>query len=98
MRRIPGAVVSVYYRDDQVTLHLGDALAVLAAMPSESVDCVVTSPPYYGLRDYGTSGQYGCEISPAEYVETMRAVFLEVRRVLAVDGTAWINIGDSYAS
>lgn len=88
---------AVHYTDDQVTLHQGDALAVLRTMPDASVDCVVTSPPYYGLRDYGEPGQYGLEPSPAEYVETMRAVFAEVRRVLAPDGTLWLNLGDSYA-
>lgn len=86
-----------YYRDEQVTLLLGDALAVLRTLPDGSADCVVTSPPYFGLRDYGTEGQYGLESSPAEYVETMRAVFSETRRVLADDGTLWLNLGDSYA-
>jgi DNA modification methylase len=87
-----------YYADDALTLWHGDALAVLRGMPACSVDCCVTSPPYFGLRDYGEEGQYGLEASPAEYVETMRAVFAEVRRVLADDGTLWLNIGDSYAS
>lgn len=86
-----------YYADEQVTLLLGDALETLRTLPAESVDCCVTSPPYFGLRDYGIEGQYGLEASPAEYVETMRAVFAEVRRVLAKDGTCWINVGDSYA-
>lgn len=86
-----------YYADDQVTLYHGDALDVLRTMPDGSADCVVTSPPYYGLRDYGEPGQYGLEPSPAAYVETMRAVFGEVRRVLAPDGTLWLNLGDSYA-
>jgi DNA methylase len=90
--------VSPYYSDDQLTLWHGDALQTLAAMPAESADCVVTSPPYFGLRDYGVPGQYGLEATPAEYVETMRAVFAEVRRVLAADGVLWLNIGDSYAS
>lgn len=87
-----------YYRDEQVTLLLGDALTTLRTLPTASVDCIVTSPPYYGLRDYGTPGQYGLEASPAEYVETMRALFAEARRVLADDGTLWLNLGDSYAS
>jgi DNA modification methylase len=87
-----------YYVDDQVSLHCGDALAVLRKLPDASVDCCVTSPPYYGLRDYGEPGQYGLEASPAEYVETMRAVFTEVRRVLTPDGTLWLNLGDSYVS
>jgi site-specific DNA-methyltransferase (cytosine-N4-specific) len=87
-----------YYRDEQVTLWLGDALDVLRGLPDESVDCVVTSPPYYGLRDYGVDGQYGLEATPAAYVETMRQVFAECRRVLTKDGTCWINLGDSYVS
>lgn len=87
-----------YYADDQVTLWHGDSLEVLSALPDASVDCCVTSPPYFGLRDYGEEGQYGLEASPAEYVETMRRVFAEVRRVLADDGTLWLNLGDSYYS
>lgn len=87
-----------YYADEHVTLYLGDALAVLSGLPSGSVDCCVTSPPYFGLRDYGVEGQYGLESSPAEYVETMRGVFAEVWRVLADDGTLWLNIGDSYSA
>lgn len=87
-----------YYVDEQVTLWLGDSLEVLRTLPASSVNCCVTSPPYYGLRDYGEPGQYGLEPSPLEYVETMRAVFAEVRRVLADDGTLWLNVGDSYAS
>lgn len=88
--------MTVYYSDEQVTLHLGDALEVLRDMPDASVDCCVTSPPYFGLRSYGVDGQYGLEDTPAAYVETMRSVFTEVRRVLADDGTCWINLGDSY--
>lgn len=87
-----------YYRDDQATLLLGDALEQLATLPDGSVDMICCSPPYYGLRDYGTPGQYGLEATPAKYVETMRAVFAEARRVLAVDGTLWLNLGDSYAA
>ena len=86
----------IYYQDDAVTLWHGDALATVAALPDASVDCIVTSPPYFGLRDYGADGQYGLESSPAEYVETMRALFAECRRVLADDGTSWLNLGDSY--
>lgn len=84
--------------DERITLLSGDALEVLRTMSDESVDCVVTSPPYYRLRDYGASGQYGQEKTPAGYVETMRAVFSEVRRVLADDGTLWLNLGDSYGA
>jgi site-specific DNA-methyltransferase (cytosine-N4-specific) len=89
---------SPYYTDDSVTLWHGDSLDVLREMPSSSVDCCVTSPPYFGLRDYGEPGQLGLEASPAEYVENMRALFAEVRRVLAEDGTLWLNLGDSYYS
>jgi site-specific DNA-methyltransferase (cytosine-N4-specific) len=90
-------VVTPYYADDSVTLHLGDALAVLREMPAESVNCIVTSPPYFGLRDYGEPGQYGLEATPTEYVATMATVFTEAKRVLANDGTLWLNIGDTYA-
>lgn len=87
-----------YYQDESVRLFHGDSLAVLRELPDQSVDCCVTSPPYFGLRDYGSEGQYGLEASPAEYVETMRALFAEVRRVLADDGTLWLNLGDTYYS
>lgn len=87
-----------YYSDEQVTLWHGDALEVARELPDGAADCIVTSPPYYGLRDYGIEGQYGRELSPAEYVHTMRVVFAELRRVLAVDGTLWLNLGDSYAN
>ena len=89
--------MTIYYQDPHVTLWHGDALDVLRTLPDGSVDCCVTSPPYFGLRDYGSPGQYGLEASPAEYVERMRAVFAEVRRALADDGTLWLNIGDSYS-
>jgi DNA modification methylase len=64
----------------------GDVLAVLASLPDQSVHCCVTSPPYFGLRDYGQDGQIGLEKTPQEYVEKMVAVFREVRRVLRDDG------------
>jgi DNA modification methylase len=75
---------------------VADVLAGLATLADESVQCVVTSPPYLGLRDYGVAGQIGLERTPAEYVEKMVAVFREVRRVLRADGTLWLNLGDSY--
>lgn len=90
--------MSIYYRDESVTLYHGDAVATLAEMESGSVDCIVTSPPYFGLRDYGIDGQIGAEPSPAEFVEALVAVFREARRVLADDGTLWLNLGDSYVS
>lgn len=76
----------------------GDALTELRKMPSGSVDCCVTSPPYYGLRNYGIEGQIGLEKSPEAYVARLVEVFREVRRVLANDGTLWLNLGDSYAA
>src|SRR3990167_8604392 len=81
-----------------VRILLGDCREVLKTLPDESVHCVVTSPPYWGLRDYGVEGQLGLESTPQEYVEKMIAVFREVRRVLRDDGTLWLNLGDSYAS
>lgn len=87
-----------HYADESVTLWHGDCLDVMRGLPAGSVDCCVTSPPYFGLRDYGVEGQYGAESSPAEFVERLRVLFGEVRRVLANDGTFWLNLGDSYAS
>jgi DNA modification methylase len=75
----------------------GDVLDMLRTLDSESVHCCVTSPPYWGLRDYGVEGQLGLEKTPQEYIAKMVEVFREVRRVLRSDGTAWLNIGDSYA-
>jgi DNA modification methylase len=75
----------------------GDALDVLRTLPDGCVNMAVTSPPYYGLRDYGVDGQIGLEPTPAEYVARLVAVFREVRRVLRQDGTLWLNIADSYA-
>ena len=80
-----------------LTILQGDVLARLAEMPDESVQCVVTSPPYWGLRDYGVAGQLGLEPTPQEFIERMTDVFREVRRVLRADGTCWVNMGDSYA-
>lgn len=74
----------------------GDCLEVLKTLPDESVDCCVTSPPYYGLRDYGVDGQIGLEETPEEYIDKLTAVFHEVKRVLKNDGTLWVNIGDTY--
>lgn len=75
-----------------------DVLAGLAELPDESVHCVVTSPPYWGLRDYGVEGQIGLEATPAAFVARMVEVFREVRRVLRKDGTCWMNLGDSYCN
>jgi DNA modification methylase len=81
-----------------VRIITGDALTELRKLPVESVHCCVTSPPYYGLRDYGVAGQLGLEAAPDEYVAAMVGVFREMRRVLRSDGTLWLNIGDSYAN
>jgi DNA modification methylase len=78
-------------------IYIGDAVKILSAFPSGSVDCCVTSPPYYGLRDYNASGQIGLEDTPAAYVARLIEVFDEVYRVLKPSGTFWLNIGDSYA-
>jgi DNA modification methylase len=76
----------------------GDCRDVLKTLPDESVHCVVTSPPYFGLRDYGVTGQMGLEKTLGAFVEEMTSVFTDVRRVLRADGTLWLNLGDSYAA
>ena len=75
----------------------GHCLDVLRTLPDQSVHCCVTSPPYFGLRDYGVAGQIGLEPTLPEFVDTLVSVFREVRRVLRDDGTCWVNLGDSYA-
>ena len=75
----------------------GDAIEMLKTLEDKSVNCCVTSPPYFGLRDYGVDGQLGLEQTPEEYVENIVSVFREVKRVLKDDGTLWLNLGDSYA-
>jgi DNA modification methylase len=81
-----------------VTILNGDVRDVLPTLPAASVQCCVTSPPYYGLRDYGVAGQIGLESSPDAYVAEMVAVFRAVRRVLRPDGVLFLNLGDSYAA
>jgi len=76
----------------------GDCIEGLRTLPDASVHCCVTSPPYWGLRDYGHDGQIGLESTPEAYVARMVEVFREVRRVLREDGTLWLNLGDSYAN
>ena len=80
-----------------VTIRHGDCREVLKTLPDESVHCCVTSPPYFGLRDYGVAGQIGLELTPDDFVSELVEVFREVRRVLRDDGTLWLNLGDSYA-
>ena len=76
---------------------VGDCREMVAGLDAESIDCCITSPPYWGLRDYGTAGQLGLESTPDEYVEKLVALFADVRRVLRPAGTLWLNLGDSYA-
>ena len=78
------------------TVVCADALDYLRTLPDESVNCIITSPPYYGLRDYGADGQLGLEDTPEAYVARLVAIFAEARRVLRADGTCWIVLGDSF--
>lgn len=78
-------------------IYCGDCVEVLKTFPSESVNCCVTSPPYFNLRDYGVDGQLGAEKTPEGYVQNLVEVLREVKRVLKKDGTLWLNLGDSYA-
>jgi len=87
-----------YYDKSGITLYQGDTRQVMRQLPEQSVHCCVTSPPYWGLRDYGVEGQLGLEATPEEFVENMVGVFREVWRVLRDDATLWLNLGDSYAA
>ena len=80
-----------------IDIKIGDCREVLKTLPSKSVDCCVTSPPYFGLRDYGEDNQIGLENTPDKYANTLVAVFKEVKRVLKDNGTLWLNLGDSYS-
>lgn len=81
----------------QLEVLVGDSLEILPKLTSESIQCCVTSPPYWGLRDYEHSAQIGAEPSPVDYVQNLVKIFKEVKRVLRDDGTLWLNIGDGYA-
>ena len=76
---------------------IGDVRERLKELPNQSVNCCITSPPDWGLRDYGNDGQIGLEQDPDDFIAELVAVFREVKRVLHDDGTLWVNIGDSYA-
>lgn len=86
------------FQQGRVTIYNADVLEGLRALPAEFIQTCVTSPPYWGLRDYGVKGQIGLEKMPEKYIERMVEVFREVRRVLRPDGTLWLNMGDTYAS
>jgi DNA modification methylase len=86
-----------YFAEHDVTLWLGDAAAVLAGLPAGSADCIVTSPPYYSVRDYGHPGQLGGEATPRAYVSRLVSYLDHCRRVLSPTGTLWLNLGDSYS-
>lgn len=81
-----------------VDLYIGDCVHAMRTLPDRSVHTCVTSPPYFGLRDYNVDGQIGLESTPEAFVARLVEVFREVRRVLRDDGTLWLNLGDSYAA
>jgi DNA modification methylase len=83
--------------DMEINIYQGDCLKIMKDMPSSFINCCVTSPPYWGLRDYGVDDQLGLETNHQDYVNKMVEVFREVRRILRDDGTLWLNLGDSYS-
>src|ERR1051326_6663789 len=85
-----------YFESNGTRIFHGDCREVLRNLPDESVNCIVTSPPYWGLRDYGVEGQLGLEPTPEQYVANLVAVFRELRRVLKPSGTCFLNLGDSF--
>lgn len=87
-----------YFESERGRLYCGDCLEVIWTLPDQSINCGITSPPYFGLRDYNESGQLGLESTPEEYVKKLVGVFREFRRILRDDGTLWLNLGDSYNS
>ncbi len=86
------------HKNNLYTLYEGNCLSVFKKMKSESIQCCITSPPYWGLRDYGEAGQLGLEATPEEYIAKTVKIFNEVKRVLRDDGTLWLNLGDSYCA
>lgn len=89
---------NLFYESPKLKLYHSDALEALVSLPSESVDCIVTSPPYYGQRDYGEDEQIGLEENPHLYIERLVKVFREAKRVLKPRGSLWVNLGDTYWS
>jgi site-specific DNA-methyltransferase (cytosine-N4-specific) len=90
--------IEPYFSSDHFTLYKGNAKAVLKNIDSSSVDCIVTSPPYYGKRDYGVKEQLGLESHPQTYINDLVAIFREAWRILKPTGSLWVNIGDTYWS
>lgn len=86
------------FHASNIDLYCGDAKTVIDLLPAESVDCIVTSPPYYGQRDYGVETQIGLETHPQQYVERLIAVFESAKRILKPTGSVWVNLGDTYWS
>jgi len=87
-----------YFTTARITLYQGDAAKILSTMDEGSVDCIITSPPYYGQRDYGIDGQLGLEEHPQMYIDKLVAIFHQAQRVLKPTGSLWVNIGDTYWS
>src|SRR5690348_17023644 len=85
------------FADTTLTIYQGDCRQVLPQLPAQSVQCIVTSPPYFHTRDYGVPGQIGLEMTPAVYVVALLEVFQAAWRVLRDDGVLWLNLGDCYA-
>lgn len=79
-------------------IHNMNCLTGLSTLPDNSIDCCVTSPPYFGLRDYGNDEQIGLEETPDKFVQSLVGVFSEVKRVLKPEGTLWLNLGDTYSA
>ncbi len=89
-------MVETYFKNEDFSIYCGDCLEILRKIDDCSVNCVVTSPPYFNLRDYSSAGQIGIDQTPAQYISNLVSIFHEVKRVLKKDGTCWLNIGDSY--
>jgi site-specific DNA-methyltransferase (cytosine-N4-specific) len=90
--------VRPYFHNDDLTLYCGDAAVVLSSLDESIARTILTSPPYWNLRDYGVKGQLGAEATPAAYVAHLTGVFRAARHVLTNDGTVWLNLGDSYVT
>lgn len=95
---VVGAGINLWLVIQCVRILQGDCMEVLRTLPDESVNCVVSSPPYWRQRNYGMAGQLGLEPTPELYIDRLVAIFSECRRVLKADGTCWVNLGDKWAS